>query len=95
MTRKRLAGTKRKSEGQQRRHKKRSTKKTAAELPPGRIELSPIPDENPLEVLLDGLDEVLNKINEIAKDQERTPIAQVRDLLKTDYRITGADAENE
>lgn len=48
---------------------------------------------NMLETLLDGLPEVLKTIEEMAREQERTPIAQVRYFLKTDYRITGADAE--
>jgi len=47
-----------------------------------------------LPTLLDGLPEVLKTIEETAHDQERTPIAQVRYFLKTDYRIIGADAEN-
>jgi len=46
-----------------------------------------------LETLLDGLPEILKTIEETAHEQERTPIAQVRYFLKTDYRITGTDAE--
>jgi len=46
-----------------------------------------------LEALLDGLPDVFDKIVEIARDQERTPKAQVRYLLKTDYRICGERSE--
>jgi len=42
-----------------------------------------------LETLLDDLPDVLKTIEETAREQERTPIAQVRYFLKTDYRITG------
>lgn len=46
-----------------------------------------------LKTLLDGLPKVLENINKIAADQERTPEAQVRYFLKTDDRIIKADDE--
>jgi len=46
-----------------------------------------------LEALLDGLPDVFDKIVEIARDQERTPKAQARYLLKTDCRICGERSE--
>jgi hypothetical protein len=59
------------------------------ELPPYGEYVTELPEVRVLEALLDGLPEVFAKIIEIARDQERTPEAQVRYLLKTDYRITG------
>jgi len=68
----------------------------------GRIEIPELPpiveyaapellEVRVLETLLDGLPDVFAKIVEIAKEQERTPGAQVRYLLKTDYRICGTE----
>lgn len=76
--------------------KKRDEKAAAAPgdtLQPG-TETPPAPrDPNMLEILLDELPEVLKTIEEMAHYQERTPISQVRYLLKTDYRIVGEAPE--
>lgn len=78
---------------------KKSSSALGDTLQPG-IKLPPVPRDpeevqyypyDMLDTMLDGLPEILETIKKMAYDQERTPIAQMRYLMKTDYRITGAD----
>jgi hypothetical protein len=70
---------KRTNAGQQRRRKKNERQNDLATAKPSQ--------NSSLEILLNDLPEVLNKIVEVAEKEERTPEAQVRYLLKTDNRL--------
>jgi len=95
MTRKRLAGTKRKTSNKKPAAAPGDTPQPETETPPAPRDLKTYQyyPHDMLETLLDGLPEVLKTIKETAHEQERTPVAQVRYLLKTDCRITGDSPE--